>query len=191
MYRAATLSILQNNVSLSSEQKIISHINDITLEVIWEVFSQPEVKIDGINITSQLKNKVIEDNVSTISKIPKVRSFMVDYQRNHAKQSPIVMAGRDIGTRVLVESKVKFFLHAPPEIRASRRQKELKASGDMRSFEEVLQQTKKRDSLDQTGKRAILIEQAAPDAQVIRTENLSINELIKHCSKIYNELIEK
>ena len=191
MYRAATLSILQNNISLSSEQKIISHINDITLEVIWEVFSQPEVKIDGINITSQLKDKVIEDNVSTISKIPEVRSFMVDYQRNHAKKSPIVMAGRDIGTRVLVESKVKFFLHAPPEIRASRRQEELKASGDMRSFEEVLQQTKKRDRLDQTGKRAILIEQAAPDAQVIRTENLSINELIKHCSKIYNELIEK
>jgi cytidylate kinase len=110
---------------------------------------------------------------------------MVNYQRSRAQKSSIVMAGRDIGTRVLIEAKVKFFLHASTEIRAQRRLEEFKDNGDLRTFKDVLIQTKRRDELDQTGKRAILAEQAASDAYIIKTEDLSIDQLIDKCAEAY------
>ena len=185
MYRAATLSVINNEIDLQDAQKIVEHVKEINLNVIWNIFSNPEIELNGINITEKLREKTIEDNVSTISKIPEIRTLMVEYQRNHAKKSPIVMAGRDIGTRVLIEAEIKFFLHAPAEIRATRRMEELKNSGDERSFEDVLEQTKQRDNQDQTGKRAITVEQAADDAAIIETADLSIEELVNLCAGIY------
>ena len=185
MYRGATLSVIKNKISLTNEHEIISHINNINIEVIWQIFSEPEILLNDINVTHLLKDKQIEDNVSIISKIPDVRTFMVNYQRSRAQKSSIVMAGRDIGTRVLIEAKVKFFLHASTEIRAQRRLEEFKDNGDLRTFKDVLIQTKKRDKLDQTGKRAILVEQAASDAYIIKTEDLSIDQLIDKCADAY------
>ncbi|MFB0900954.1 MAG: (d)CMP kinase [Dehalococcoidia bacterium] len=185
MYRGATLSVIKNKISLTNEHEIINHINNIDIEVIWQIFSEPEILLNDINVTHLLKDKQIEDNVSIISKIPDVRTFMVNYQRSRAQKSSIVMAGRDIGTRVLIEAKVKFFLHASTEIRAQRRLEEFKDNGDLRTFKDVLIQTKRRDELDQTGKRAILAEQAASDAYIIKTEDLSIDQLIDKCAEAY------
>jgi cytidylate kinase len=185
MYRGATLSVIKNKISLTNEHEIINHIHNIDIEVIWQIFSEPEILLNDINVTHLLKDKQIEDNVSIISKIPDVRTFMVNYQRSRAQKSSIVMAGRDIGTRVLIEAKVKFFLHASTEIRAQRRLEEFKDNGDLRTFKDVLIQTKRRDELDQTGKRAILAEQAASDAYIIKTEDLSIDQLIDKCAEAY------
>ncbi len=187
MYRAATLSVIDNTIDLQDIQSIVQHVQGVDLKVIWNIFSKPEIKLNGTNVTEKLRKKTIEDNVSTISKIPEIRTLMVEYQRNHAKLSPIVMAGRDIGTRVLVEANIKFFLHAPAEIRATRRMEELNHIGDSRSFEDVLEQTLQRDNQDQTGKRAITIEQAADDATIVETADLSIQELINFCSDIYQK----
>tara|TARA_Y100001970_G_scaffold281817_1_gene393378 strand:- start:666 stop:1247 length:582 start_codon:yes stop_codon:yes gene_type:complete len=187
MYRAATFSVINNKIDLQQTKDILQHVRDINLNVIWNIFSKPEIELNGANITDKLREKTIEDNVSTISKIPEIRTLMVEYQRNHAKQSPIVMAGRDIGTRVLVEANIKFFLHAPAEIRAARRMEELNHIGDARPFEDVLAQTIQRDNQDQTGKRAITIEQAADDATIVETADLSIEGLINFCADIYEK----
>ena len=86
-----------------------------------------------------------------------------------------------------MEANIKFFLHAPAEIRATRRMEELNHIGDSRSFEDVLEQTLQRDNQDQTGKRAITVEQAADDATIVETADLSIQELINFCADIYQK----
>ena len=80
---------------------------------------------------------------------------MVRLQRAVAERSPVVMAGRDIGTRVLTDARAKIFLAASIEVRARRRLAEELAAGRETDLERVIEETARRDGLDQTGKRAI------------------------------------
>jgi len=96
------------------------------------------------------------------------------------------MAGRDIGTRVLTEARTKVFLEASTEIRARRRLGEEIDRGRATTFERVLEETRNRDELDSTGKRAIRREQAAPDALVIDTDRIGIDEVVETCLRAYH-----
>ncbi len=89
------------------------------------------------------------------------------------------MAGRDIGTRVLTEARTKVFLEASSEVRARRRLGEELDAGRNTTFERVLEETRHRDEMDSTGKRAIRREQAAEDAIIIDTDMLGIDEVVE------------
>ena len=88
------------------------------------------------------------------------------------------MSGRDIGTRVLTEARTKIFLDASLAVRAARRLAEEAAVGRGSDLARVSVETQRRDTLDATGKRAIRPEQAAPDATVIVTDGLSIEDVV-------------
>ena len=95
------------------------------------------------------------------------------------------MAGRDIGTRVLVEARTKIFLDASSEVRARRRLGEELDSGRTSTFDEVLVATRRRDELDNTGHRALRPDQAAPGSLVIETDALGIDEVVARCIEAY------
>ena len=95
------------------------------------------------------------------------------------------MVGRDIGTRVLTEARTKVFLDASIEVRARRRLGEELDAGRDSTFENVLGETRRRDELDATGRRAIRREQAAPDALVIDTDALGIDQVVSTCVEAY------
>ena len=61
MYRAATLSVIDNAIDLQDTQSIVQHVQDVDLNVIWNIFSQPEIKLNGTNVTEKLREKTIED----------------------------------------------------------------------------------------------------------------------------------
>ena len=126
-----------------------------------------------------------EQTVSLVSRIPEVRDELVRRQRAIATREPVVMAGRDIGTRVLVEARIKVFLDASSEIRARRRLGEELDRGRSTTFEQVLSLTRRRDDLDDTGHRAVRREQAAPDAIVIDTDALGIDAVVDRCVEAY------
>ena len=109
-------------------------------------------------------------------------------QRAIASRTPIVMAGRDIGTRVLTEARLKVFLDASAEVRARRRLGEERDAGRGSSFDRVLDETRRRDELDSTGKRAIRPEQAAADALVIDTDPLGLDQVVQRCVEEYRRL---
>ncbi len=95
------------------------------------------------------------------------------------------MVGRDIGTRVLEEARTKIFLDASLEVRAHRRLGEELDSGRDSTVEGVMQETRRRDELDSTGKRAIRPEQAAANALVIDTDALGIDDVVAACLDAY------
>lgn len=185
MYRACTYAVREAGIDAADPVAVTALVRSLDLELHWPEPSTPHVRLVGAEITQLLRTPEIERLVSLVSRVPEVRDEMVLRQRATARREPIVMAGRDIGTRVLVEARTKIFLDASTEVRARRRLGEEQVSGRDSTFDQVLDETRRRDDLDSTGKRAIRPEQAAPDALIIDTDPLGIDQVVERCIEHY------
>lgn len=185
MYRACTLAVLDRGIDPDDEQAVTTLVRNLDLDLQWPDPTTPHAFLDGVDVTDRLRASEIERSVSLISRIPEVRDELVHRQRALASRSPIVMAGRDIGTRVLTEARTKVFLEASTEIRARRRLGEELDAGRATTFERVLEETRQRDEMDSTGKRAIRREQAAEDAIIVDTDMIGIDEVVEACLNAY------
>lgn len=117
----------------------------------------------------------VSSKVSPISTLDFVREEMVAQQQAMGKEKGIVMdAYRDIGTTVFPDAELKIFVTATPEIRAQRRYDELKAKGQEASFDEILENVKQRDYIDQN--REVSPLRKAEDALLLDNTHLSIEE---------------
>jgi len=125
-----------------------------------------------------LKKPKIAQVASEIALIPEVRASLLEFQRNFSKKLPgAVLDGRDIGTVVCPDAKVKIFLTASLEARANRRYFELVKQDPKISLETILEQIRQRDERDQKRISSPLV--AATDAKVIDTSELSIKEAVE------------
>ena len=99
---------------------------------------------------------------------------MVKQQQEMGRQKGIVMDGRDIGTTVFPDAELKIFVTASPEIRAQRRYDELKAKGQAVNFDEILENVKQRDYIDQH--REVSPLRKADDALLLDNSHLTIEQ---------------
>ena len=186
MYRACTMAVLEAGVDPEHAQAVTTLVRGLDLDLAWPgELSQPHAILNGTDVSTRLRTPEIERAVSYVSGVPEVRDELVRRQRALASRSPIVMAGRDIGTRVLVEARTKIFLEASSAVRAQRRLGEELDAGRQTNFDRVLEETRRRDEMDNTGHRAITREQAAPDALVIDTDALGIDQVVERCIDAY------
>jgi cytidylate kinase len=188
MYRACTLAVMRAGTATDDERAVTALVCSLPLDMRWPEPIDPHVYLDEVDVTPLLRTPEIEATVSLVSRIEEVRAELVRRQRTIAEREPVVMAGRDIGTRVLVEARTKIFLDASSEIRARRRLGEELDSGRPSTFDEVLVATRRRDELDNTGHRALRPEQAAPGSLVIDTDMLGIDEVVARCIEAYRRL---
>ena len=124
--------------------------------------------------------------MSPISTLDFVREEMVAQQQAMGKEKGIVMDGRDIGTTVFPDAELKIFVTATPEIRAQRRYDELKAKGQEASFDEILENVKQRDYIDQN--REVSPLRKAEDALLLDNTDLSIEEQKKWLFEQFNKV---
>ena len=185
MYRACTRAVFDAGIDPEDGDAVIARVRSASLDVTWPDPATPRVSVDGADVTDGLREPAIEASVSLISRLPEVRDEMVRHQRAVAERSPVVMAGRDIGTRVLTGARTKIFLAASIEVRARRRLAEELAAGRETDLERVIEETARRDGLDQTGKRAIHPEQAAEDAIILDTDALGVDEVVAQALEAY------
>ncbi len=185
MYRACTLAVLRSGTSPEDEKAVTALVCSLPLDMRWPDPTEPHVYLGDEDVTPLLRTPEIEAKVSLVSRIEDVRAELVRRQREIASREPVVMAGRDIGTRVLVEARTKIFLDASSIVRAQRRQAEERDAGRVSSFDEVLVATRRRDELDNTGHRAIHPEQRAPGALLVETDALGIDEVVARCVDAY------
>ncbi|MCK9485234.1 MAG: (d)CMP kinase [Dehalococcoidia bacterium] len=179
MYRACTLAVMRADVDPEDAEAVTDLVRHLDLDMRWDDPTLPQVILKGENVTGVLRTPEIEQQVSLISRIPEVRNELVRRQRTIASREPVVMAGRDIGTRVLAEARTKIFLDASAEVRARRRLGEELDSGRPSTFDQVLHATRRRDELDNSGHRAIKRDQAAEGALVIDTDALGIDQVVE------------
>ena len=190
MYRAVTLYCIDNDlfendtVNESELQKVIN-----TLQITFKInpeSGKPETYLNGENVENEIRSMRVSDKVSQVSAIPFVREAMVAQQQAMGNSKGIVMDGRDIGTTVFPDAELKIFVTATPEIRAQRRYDELKAKGQEASFDEILENVKQRDYIDQN--RAVSPLRKAEDALLLDNTDLSIEEQKKWLFEQFNKV---
>ena len=124
-----------------------------------------------------LQKQEIAQAASEIALIPEVRAALLKFQRDFSQKMPgAVLDGRDIGTIVCPDAKIKIFLTASLEARAKRRYIELYKNDQKISFKRILEQIRERDERDQNRSSSPMV--AASDAKIFDTSELSINEAV-------------
>lgn len=127
----------------------------------------------GENVSTAIRTMEVSNSVSYVSAIPQVRSRLVAMQRAMGSNGGVVMDGRDIGTVVFPNAELKVFVTASAEIRAQRRYDEMTAKGEKVDFNEVLENVRKRDYLDETRAESPL--RKADDAIVLDNGSMTID----------------
>jgi cytidylate kinase len=134
------------------------------------------VRLDDADVTDAIRAPEIGMGASTVSAHKSVRDALLDMQRQAGRGGGVVLEGRDIGTVVFPDAEVKFFLTARPEVRARRRFDELVAKGSRATFEETLEDVRRRDAQDTT--RAVAPLRQAEDAARIDSSDISIDDAV-------------
>lgn len=178
MYRAYTLAVLRNNLDCKNEKECESLIGKINISF----NSENKVTLDGEDVSLIVRSNEVADNVSYISSYKNIRLFLVELQKNLATGRNVIMDGRDIGTYVLPNATVKFFQIADVEERARRRYMENLEKGISTTFEECLNNIKKRDFIDSNRSFAPL--KPAEDSIKIDTTHMKIYEVVDHILNI-------
>lgn len=178
MYRAATLYAMKERLILNGkvdEESIVEYLDRMFLSFKFNPATErSDMHLGGVNIEKEIRTLEVAKKVSIIAKVPAVRKKLVALQKRMAEGAGVVMDGRDIGTVVLPDAELKFFMTADPEVRAWRRLKEIKDKGEDTTFDEVLENVLHRDKLD--SERAVAPLKQADDAVIIDNSNLSMEE---------------
>jgi len=187
MYRAITLKVMNLGISFTDIKSISDLIKKTTIDFVY-INGKNVLLLDGQNVEDEIRSLKISQNVSEISAIKEVREYLVDLQRQLGKGKGVIMDGRDIGTVVMPDADFKFFITANEQVRAERRFNELSGkSSENITFEDILQNIKKRDKIDSNRIHSPLT--IAQNAIIIDTSNLTIEEqLNKILAYIENKL---
>jgi cytidylate kinase len=164
MYRAVTWHVLSNGVSPGDAPAIIHLLENSRIDCSLEGHVS-RILIDGIDPTPHLCDDRVNEEVSLVSSVPRLREILVEKMRGYAVDHDIVMEGRDIGSVVFPDTPYKFYIDASPDVRLRRRQ----AQG-------LRDQIAARDRADSSRRASPLI--IAEDAHVIDSSNLTIEGVV-------------
>jgi len=175
MYRAITLFAISNrliNNGIADTSAIEQHLLGITIDFQYNSATLGyETFLDGENVEKSIRTMEVSENVSEVSKIKAVRTWLVALQRKIGENKGIVMDGRDIGTVVFPNADIKIFMTASLEVRAERRFKELQERGIAVSLQDVKENLSQRDYIDQNRAESPL--RKAYDAITLDNSNIT------------------
>ena len=193
MYRAVTLYCLDHGL-IDGDTVDTDTLRSLMDDIQIDFRPDPETGmthtfLNGIDVEREIRSMRVSDKVSPVSAIPFVRTAMVAAQQKMGERKGIVMDGRDIGTTVFPHAELKIFVTATPEIRARRRYDELKAKGQEASFDEILENVKQRDYIDQH--REVSPLRKADDALLLDNSNLSIEQQKEWLSEQFGKVVKE
>lgn len=178
MYRAITLFALKNQAIKNDElveEKMQSIIDNAYITFKYNTDTkQVDTILNGVNVEKEIRSMQVSNHVSIIASHPDVRKKLVRLQQRMAETRGVVMDGRDIGTVVLPDAELKFFMTAEPEVRSKRRYDELCSKGVEVTLEEVTKNVIERDYIDSHRVHDPL--RQSDDAVVVDNSNLTLDE---------------
>lgn len=185
IFRAGTIQALKEHVSLQDEAALAEILSKAQIEF-KEVDNHVKTFLNGEDISDILHNPEVTEAVPIISMFKKVREETNKLQRLIASRQNTVMAGRDIGTEIFPEAKLKFYLTADIQIRAFRRMAQLREKNPEISYEQVLEEMIDRDKKDMIRKVSPL--RIPKDAIIIETTTITAKESVEKMLKHYHEI---
>ncbi len=185
LYRTIGLAAMRAGVEPQPSAEVDSLLSRITVSLEFNDLGEQVVLLDGEDVSSLIRTPEASMMASRISAVPAVRAYLLGLQRDMARTHNVIMDGRDIGTVVLPDAKVKIFLTASPEARAQRRYKELAEKGTDTTYEEVLRDVKERDYND--SHRAIAPLKPAGDSILVDTTELDFEQSVEAIINVIKE----
>ena len=190
MYRAVALFALREKLvdreGHLDEVGLVASLDRVFLTFRFNPASgRGEICLNGRNVEKEIRTHEVSRCVSLIAKVGAVRDKLVKSQQQMAAAGGVVMDGRDIGTVVLPDAEVKFFMTASAEARAERRHTELLKRGRTVTLEDVHANLAERDHIDSTRDQGPL--KQADDAVVIDNSDLSIEQQFEHMMSLVQE----
>ena len=184
MYRALGLTAVRRGIDVQDEQAIVSLCRSLHFSVSHEGDGQ-HTFVEGEDVTGLIRTQEVGMAASTVSRYAEVRREMVRLQQQLASETDMLLDGRDICTTVLPEATAKIYLTASAEERARRRFLELQKKGSTETFEQVLEEVKKRDEQDMN--RPVEPLRQAEDAVLVDSTNLTFDEVVDAILAIVEE----
>ena len=176
MYRGITLYAQQNGLLVNNKlntKALLSQLDYINL-----CFEGDSFRLNGVDVSSEIRSMQVSEAVSLVATIPEIRSFLVAQQRIIGTNQSVVMDGRDIGTVVFPKADLKLFLVADVNIRAQRRFDELNNQNTTISVREVFKNIVERDHLDSTRADSPLVQ--ADDAILLDATRFTVESMRNH-----------
>lgn len=186
MYRAMALFILRKGIDPDDAEGISNTCGEADISIEYRDGAQV-VLLGGENVNDKIRTPKVSDMASRTSVNGDVRRKLVELQQKLAREQNVVMDGRDIGTVVLPDARVKIYLTASVDVRADRRYKELIEKGEEADLDEIRDQIRERDERDMN--RDISPLRQADDAVLVDTSDLTIDEVADKILAIIDEKI--
>jgi len=171
MYRAVAWKLKQHDIDPDNTNALRELLENTQFSI-----SDSVLCMDGRKIGDEIRTPEISRLSSDVAKIAEVRHFLTAEQRRIAEKGNVIMEGRDIGTVVIPDADLKFFITASPEERARRRYEQLKRLGIEANYDRILNELIQRDRNDSSREIAPL--KPAEDAIIIDTTNMTIDEVL-------------
>lgn len=184
LYRAVGLSMLRREIDPADGPAVEAALTSLSVELRYENGLQ-RVYADGEDVSELIRTPEVSMAASQVSALPAVRRFLFALQQNIAASHNVIMDGRDIGTVVLPNAQVKIFLTASAEDRATRRYAQLRETQTDVTYEEVLEDMKKRDYADTHRETAPL--KAADDAVLVDTSGNTLEQSVEQLKQVVLE----
>ncbi len=186
MYRAVTFHLLDNDIDIYNEDEISTLLSNIQIQFKQEENGQ-HIFLNGKDITDDIRTDEVTNNVSTVSSHAAVRKEMVRRQQEFVEERGIVMDGRDIGTHVIPDAEVKFYLVASVDERAERRFIENEKRGYKTDINQIKKEIRERDLQDMQREVSPLVK--ADDAIEIDTTSYTIQQVADRMYDQINKVI--
>jgi cytidylate kinase len=186
MYRAVGVLAAERGVALDDDAALASLVADLRFEL---RDGGAGLTVDGRDVSTAIRRADAGELASRVSTRPVVRKRLVAVQRALGAGGGVVMEGRDIGTVVFPDAPVKLYLTADPSTRAARRAAELRVRGDAVDEAALAADLAARDRRDRTRTHAPL--RAAPDARVLDTTGLSLDEVVAQMEALVRDCLAR
>ncbi|NLV92654.1 MAG: (d)CMP kinase [Firmicutes bacterium] len=178
MYRSLTLLAIRNGVAIDSEAAVSQWLRELQFSLDMKFDGDTlAVHVNGEDVTEAIRTAQVSNAVTVVAQYQCVREFLLAQQKQWAQRPGVIMDGRDIGTVIMPNAEVKFFLVAGLRERALRRQAELEKKGQIIPLEEIEDSIARRDAQDAARQTAPLAQ--AEDAIEIDTTALTIDEVVE------------
>ena len=185
LYRAIGLFCIRENVAdVKDVSLVVPQLEKIDVSLRF-VEGEQRVYLNGEDVSGVIRTQPVAQAASDVSAHPPVRAFLLDLQRKMAAENNVLMDGRDIGTVILPNADVKFFLTADAAARAKRRTLELQTRGSAADYETVLREIEQRDANDSSRAAAPL--KAADDAVLVDNSQMDQDQTVEYMCQIIEE----
>jgi len=185
LYRAIGVAVMRTGASTKDEIAVANALPTLALSVKYQGGEQ-RVFLGKEDVSDEIRTPKASLAASDVGKVPAVRDYLLELQRDLARAQPSILDGRDIGTVVLPNADVKIFITATAEERAQRRYLQLKNKGIDEPYEKVLTEVVARDEQDMN--RAIAPLKQADDAVLLDTTRFSLEESVAAVVDIVKEI---